>query len=439
MEIGPEDFKCGQQPDLPGQKPKLRQVSRYDPITLPIMLVTTIYNLERNSPWGARRLIRSKDLRKNMKSVHLTVGFFLLIPALLISGCSGGSGGGGDGSRVGQITPTGISGLTYETASQRGTTGDQGQYRFFTGERLALWVGDLQLASDVPVEPVVTPLEFFTAERELLKIAGTTDEGLQSHRITEQQLIEASDPLMNLGRLLLALNWQLSISEGAGVEIRERVIEQINTALPNLSEPIEFNIPRDEFAFDDEGILSPANQLLAEICFAPPEDELCQEPPTQEEIDNAPPRPEDPDDRDEDIEFREDLESRRDRILQAIRTIEDVDPGTVAIWLTRELDILSTDLGIRYFLDDFVKNIPASDTSIKTVRIRKIADEPDLADIEAISTNDQGVAVHSFSRQLATAEYFVAGESGDEAEILVNFKPSDTYRWVRKSLRVVVE
>jgi hypothetical protein len=375
-----------------------------------------------------------------MRSVHLKTGSFLLMSTFVLAGCLGGdgNGGSGDGSKVGQITPTGISGLTYQTASRSGTTGDAGQYRYFPGEELSLSVGDLSLVSGVPVEPVVTPLEFFAPERENLKIAGTTEEGLQSHRITEQQLIQTSDSVINLTRFLLALNWRLRVSEGNGVEIRQRVIDQLNATLPTLPEPIDFNVSRGEFAFEEEDVLSPANQLLAEICFHPPDDELCEEPPTPEQIENAPPRPEDPEDRDPEIEYSEDLQSKRDRILKSIRSIDSVDVETAEGYLTRELDIISTELGKRYYLKEFVAQFPESDTSIKTVRVRKIAGTPALADIEAISTRRADVVVHSFGWQSASVEYFVAGEAPGESELLINFKPDDTYRWVKKSLRVVI-
>lgn len=374
-----------------------------------------------------------------MRSVHLKTGSFLLISVLMLAGClDGDSGSGGDGSKIGKITPTGITGLTYQTASRNGTTDNQGRYRYFPGEELSLSVGDLELVSGVPVEPVVTPLEFFTFERKALDIAGTTDEGLQSHRITEQQLIQTSDPVMNVTRFLLALNWRLRTNDGENVDIRGRVIEQLNAALPDLAEPIDFNASRGDFARETDGSLSPANQLLAEICFYPPDDELCEEPPTQEEIDSAPPRPEDPETRDPDIEYSEDLRSKRDRIQNAIRTIDNVDVETAETYLTRELDILTTQLGIRYYLNEFVANYAASDRSIKTVNVKKVAGSPNLADIEAVSTRDQDVAVHSFGWQSASAEYYLVGESGGESEILVNFKPSDTYRWVKKSLRVII-
>ena len=359
--------------------------------------------------------------------------------AVLLAGClDGGGGSGGDGSKTGKITPTGISGLGYQTASQSGSTGDKGQYRYFPGETLSLRVGDLELVTDVPVEPVVTPLEFFTFEREALKIAGTTNEGLQSHRVTEQQLIESSASVMNLTRFLLALNWRLRTNDGENIEIRERVIEQVNAALPLISDPIDFSVSRGEFALDTEDALSPANQLLAEICFYPPDDELCEDPPTLEDIENAPPKPDNPDDIDPDTEYSEDKQSKRDRILKSIRTLDDVNTETVETYLTRELDILSTQLGIRYYLNEYVADFPETDTSIKTVNVKKIAGTPDLSSIEAISTRDQDVAVHSFGWQSASVDYFLLGESGGEAEILVNFRPNNTYRWVKKSLRVII-
>lgn len=390
-----------------------------------------------------------------MRPAQIRTGFFLLASAFFLSGCLGGdSGGSSDDRNVGQITPTGISGLTYQTASQRGKTNKKGRYYYYPGERLTLWVGDLEIATDVPVEPDVTPLEFFPDVRDTLKIAGTTPEGLQSHRITEQQLITNSDRLINVTRFLLALNWRMRVNNGEGIDIRDRVIEQLNATLPSLTDPIDFDVPRDEFAFDQEGVLSPANKLLEEICFFPEDDKLCEEPPTQDEIDAAPKIPEDPeeivpvDDRPDSTDpvfqapnylYQEEAETRRKNILDAIRTIGDVKIETVEDYLTRELDILSTELGIKYYLNEFVADYPASDTSIKTVTVKKIAGKPDLADIEAVSTRDNDVVIHSFGWQSASVDYFIAGESGGESEVLVNFKPDDTYRWVKKQLRVIIK
>lgn len=396
------------------------------------MPVTTIYK------GSAQQAKRPGNVRAIMRSVHLKSVLLPLISAFLLAGCFDGDGGGGsDGSHTGKVMPAGISGLSYSTASRNGTTDSDGRFRYFPGETLSLKVGDLELASDVPALPVITPLEFFPDIRAALQIAGTTDEGLQSHRITEQQLLQEV-PLINLTRFLLALNWNLNISSGQGIDIRDRVISQLNAALRELDTPIDFNVPQAEFTATGNDP-SPANQVLQNICFYPEDDELCEDPPTDEEIEAAPPRPDDVDERDEDIEYREDLENKRDRILNAVRTLEDADVDDARNYLTRELDAISTQLANRYYLDDDVASLPASDTAIQTVRVRKINGQPELADIEAISTREQDVVVHSFDWQSASVEYFIAGESGGESELLVNFRPEDTYRWVKKQLRVIIE
>ncbi len=374
-----------------------------------------------------------------MNAVHPKLLLAPLATLFLLGGCFGGDGGSnGNNANKGRITPTGISGLTYQTASQRSKTDINGLYRYYPGERLTLSVGDLQIAADVPVEPVVTPLEFFPEVRAALEVPGTTAEGLQSHRITEQQLIKSSASVVNVTRFLLALNWRLRNPAGSGIDIRDRVIQQLNAALPGLSAPIDFTVPQSEFAFEDESTLSPANQLLAEICFFPPGDELCEDPPTQAMIDSAPPLPENEEDIDPDEEYKEQLESKRDRILKAIRSLEDVTNDRVEAYLSQELDIISTEIAVEYYLDDFVADYAASDTAIKTVTVKKIAGTPNLADIEAVSTRPDDVVVHSFGWQSGTVDYFVAGESGGESEILINFRPVDTYRWVKKQLRVVI-
>lgn len=396
------------------------------------MPVTTIYK------GSATQAKTSGNVRAAMRSAHFKSALLPLVSALFLAGCLDGDGsGGGDDSRTGQIMPAGISGLSYSTASRNGTTDSQGRYRYFPGEILSLKVGNLELAEGVPVRPVVTPLEFFPDLRTALQLAGTTDEGLQSHRITEQQLL-LDVPLINLTRFLLALNWKLNISDGEGIDIRERVINQLNTALADLDEPIDFTVPQNEFesAGNDP---SPANRLLSRICFFPEGNELCEDPPTDEEIAAAPERPEDVDDRDEDVEYQEDLENKRDRILNAVRSLEDADADDARNYLTRELDVISTQLANRYYLDDDVVEFPATDTAIKSVNVRKIGGKPELADIEAVSTREQDVVVHSFGWQSASVDYFVAGEPGGESELLINFRPDDTYRWVKKQLRAIIE
>ncbi|MFL1452900.1 organic solvent ABC transporter permease [Marinobacter sp. GN3S48] len=373
-----------------------------------------------------------------MRSVQLLRLSLPLMAVLSLSGCLGGdSGGGGDDTRTGSLTYNGISGLNYTSASRSETTDDRGQFRYYPGERLTFAVGDLTLATEVPAAEYMTPLEFLADIRERLNSPGIDDEGLRSHQVTEQQL-RTDTTLLNLTRFLLALNWDETIEDGEGIEIRDRVVRQLNRALPDLTAPIDFTVSESEFT--ERGTTpSPANQLLAAICFYPADDEHCQAPPTQDEIDNAMPRPEDENLRDPDQEYQEDLKSRRDRILESVRSLEDVDAEAAQDYLTRELDAITTVIGNRYYLGRETANHPANETDIKEAGIRRINGEPDLAAIEAMSTRDQDVVVHSFSWQSATVDYFIAGDSGGESEIIINFRPANSYRWIRKSLRVIID
>ena len=73
-------------------------------------------------------------------------------------------------------------------------------------------------------------------------------------------------------------------------------------------------------------------------------------------------------------------------------------------------------VGIRFYLDNYITKHSDADTSIKQVQIRRIGGSAELAEVE----------------------YFVAGLVGGESEIVISFTPENTYRWVRKTLRVVI-
>lgn len=220
-----------------------------------------------------------------MAAVHLTRPSFTLprafLTALFISpllaGCLGDdSDSGGNDTNTGTVNALGVSGLTYQTASQSGKTNAKGQFQYYPGETLSLWVGDLPIAEGVPAQEWVTPLEFFPDIRAQLQTPTVDGEGLSTHTGTEAQLIP-SVPLSNLTRFLINLNWTEGVREGKGIDIRDRVIQQLNVALPNLTSPIDFNV--STLKFDATGAdASPANQLLAQICFYPVGDELCEEP-----------------------------------------------------------------------------------------------------------------------------------------------------------------
>lgn len=376
-----------------------------------------------------------------MRPVHLLRVALPLAALLSLSGClDSGGGGSDDDTRTGSLNANGVSGLSYTTASRTGETDARGHFEYYPGETVSFRVGDLELASGVPAKEFVTPLEFFAATRSKLDTPSTDDEGLRTHTLTEQAVL-SDNALINLTRLMLALNWEENLQDNAGLEYRERVINQLNAALPNLTAPIDFTVSEDAFAHTGsatEPAASPANQLLAAICFYPEDDELCEEPPTQAEIDALPPRPEDDEDVEPGVQYQEDLQNKRDRILEAARTLDDFDREAAEDYLTRELNAITTVYGNRYYLDDATATYPASATEIQSVEVGKVDGDTELAQIEAISTRTQDVVVHSFDWQSASVEYFVTGNPGGEAEIVISFRPDDTYRWLRKTLRVTI-
>lgn len=359
-----------------------------------------------------------------------------LFATLALAGCLDDGGSSSDDTSLGQLNHNGINGLTYQTQSQSGRTNARGEFRYYPGETLSLRVGDLPLVDGVPAQRYVTPLEFVPEVRAALTDPIADDEGLSTHTLREQLLIEHRE-VINITRLLIALNWTGDVKKGENIDIRERVITQLNLALPNLSAPIDFSVSEAEFS-ESEDTLSPANELLAEICFYPEGHSLCDEPPSEVDIALKPERPEDPDDIDPDVEYREDAQAKRDRILDAVRTLNEVSPEDVETYLTRELTGITTAIANTYYLNDHVASYPASDTGIKSVDIRLIGGQPQLDGLEAISTRTDQVLVHATDWQASEVEYFVAGETGGESELVVSFRPDDTYRWIRKQLRVLI-
>lgn len=371
-----------------------------------------------------------------MKLVHLTRLFLPFSAAIAFTGCLDSGGSGADDTRTGRIHYLGLSGLTYTTNSQTGTTNAGGEFRYYPGETLSLSVGDLPIIEGVPAKEFVTFLEFQPDLREALQTAGVNDIGLNDHSLTEARLL-ADTELINRTRFLMALNWTENIDQDHGIDIRSRVVAQLNEALkaPEIPDTLNFAVSEQAFTETD----SPANLILRNICFYPVGDRLCEAPPSQTDIDTAPERPENDDDINPEEDYKEDLQSLADRIRQAVRTLDDVDREQAENYLERELDKITNHTGRRYALKDYKAAHSASDTSLKSVSVRRIGGDTRLAEMEAISTRPGDIAIHAWSWQEADVEYFVAGDSGGESEILVNFRPEGTYRWVTKSIRVIID
>jgi hypothetical protein len=372
-----------------------------------------------------------------MKLAHLTRFLLPLSAAIALTGCfdSGGGGSPSDDTRTGRIHFQGVSGLTYQTASQSGRTDSRGKFSYYSGETVSFKVGNLVIAEGVPAKEYITFLEFLEDTRTALQTPGVDDEGLSSHQVREEALF-SNTTLMNLSRFLLALNWTENVDDDEGIDIRKRVISQLNRVLndPNLPNAVDFSVSTSEFTAEN----SPANLILAEICFYPADNPLCGEPPTQAEIDLAPERPVDGE-LDPDIDYKEDLEALRERILQSVRNLDEFDNEQARNYLRRELNAITRALSRQYYLSPEDAVHSAGDSGIKTVRVKKINGEAKLAELEAKSTRPTDVYVNAESWQEGEVEYVVDGPKGGESEILVNFRPQGTYRWVRKQIRILID
>ena len=365
-----------------------------------------------------------------------------LLALTLLTGCSDSSSSKTDTTPSGRLTLTGIEGLDYRTASQSARTATSGRFRYFSGETVTFQLGELLLGEDVPTAPILTPLDFFPEMRQLLLQPTVDAEGLLSHKPSEEALIEDS-ALINKTRLLMVLNRELGTNTGRGIVLTERVRSQFEQLYTERTEDIDFAVSINQFAqradstqeIDD----SPANRIVQAICFFPTDDSRCDTPPSLEDIEQAPPPPEDSADRDPDIDYRDDLERRRNHIVGARRSLESVTTDDVKRLLRRELELASVSLADQFYLSQATARLDHRDQTVKHLTLLKIGGIAEIDSIEAISTEESAVAIHYTNAETATVGYFLTGGAGDEATLLVSFRPAGEYRWVRKSLRVILD
>lgn len=406
-----------------------------------------------------------------MKKPFRSTLLFLFVLIAFNTGCSSG-GGGNDGSETGILSDTGIVGLRYQTASQSGTTGPGGTFQFMAGETISFWIGNLQIAADVPARKRLTPMDFLPANRELLNIGSSGNDGLSTHRPVEIVLAEDT-PTVNIMRLLMILDEDQNTRDGGDIVITERVIEQFNQALADPaiggSVTIDFNQIPEDFALttkipppptdevlDAEGlppaepprVLSAINTILEAICFFPADNEACETPPGIAELDAAIPRAtllEDKKNTDGNgnllpgIVSREDIRAKIQRIQGGIRSIDEISTENVKDYLLEQTNAFTALSANAFFLSTEALEIPATDTGVKEIFIRSLTGDFTIDKMEVISTNDMAVAVNAFSTQTQSFEFFVTGDAGDEATLLINFKVAGDYRWIKKQLRVLVK
>ena len=370
----------------------------------------------------------------------------LTAPCLLaLAGCSGSDGGGDGDLRTGTLFSQGVENIHYETRSQSGTTNEDGEFRYHPGETLTFRVGNLVLAENVPAAPFLTPIDFTAEARRQLHSGSTDDENLETHRNVEEDLAENNAIAINITRLLSALAEKDNPGSSEGtLEIKQRTIDQLNSYLAGDSyRRIDFSVSTEAFARpdnvsdenrDNNGDLknaSPANELLDSICFEPKGDDLCKDPPTQSEINDA-------------IDDQQDeLEEERTSILNARRTLEGASAGNAIDFLTEDTLDFRNNLATAFYLEPGTLTIGPSDGSIKKVAIKRTGSSGySLKRLEAEAKGtDWGI--HSVDRQEGTVEFYRrTGGTEESGTIIVNFKVDypgfDNYRWFRKNLLVEV-
>ncbi len=317
----------------------------------------------------------------------------ILTSAALLNACGGGGGSSNNDAEVGYLTYTGIRGLSYETASQSGTTGDKGEYRYYPGETVTFRLGDMILAENIEAKRRLSPLDL---EPSLLPLLtdGSVNNGLTTHVTVERNTITQSDRLMNWVGFLIALDDDQDTSNG--IQITDDILSQIGQA--QLDEPVDFTKPTLEFG-EHSRIHAPENRLLWSLCFEEEFDDACEDP----------------------------LQGRKVATETVTRD-----------YMETELKHISGEIANATLIEPFAFELPAGDTGIRTARISIPQWSSGIAELEVVSSNQALLQVQNWDMVNRDFSFFSAGTPQSEAEIFANIRLEGDYRWTRKSVRVLI-
>lgn len=132
-----------------------------------------------------------------------------------------------------------VVGLNYQTLTQSGTTNENGEFLYITGETVTFSIGDLVLGS-APGAPEITPADLS------FEVAGNIK------RITNRKVT-------NIARLLLSLN------PSDDIEKRITITDTIRSLVDSYRYKINLNQPEDFFTFD-ENVKALIAQLGTMLC-----------------------------------------------------------------------------------------------------------------------------------------------------------------------------
>ena len=101
---------------------------------------------------------REKVLSASSLLKRAGLGLLIIFAFALLSACGGGSGGGGASVNTGKFIDAPTQGLGYSTATQNGTTDNQGSFRCEAGEQITFSIGDVVLGTTL-CKSIITPLD----------------------------------------------------------------------------------------------------------------------------------------------------------------------------------------------------------------------------------------------------------------------------------------
>lgn len=346
--------------------------------------------------------------------------------SIILTACSSDGGGDNDdGTRTGHLLFNGISGVHYETASQSGTTGSDGSFKYRPGETISFSIGSWTLAQDVPAKDWLSVIDFeadavtqiesgviadcYSEDAENdpeLNDLVATDKVLQlkAHACKEQEVAKTGN-IANKLALLMTLDSDRASSNG--ITITQEVADAITKfeeENPGVIDTIQWNSSQD---MDDtnrfgnpENTSQPEVRLINSICFPEQSTDICEDEEAGRHIIN----------------------------------------GTNAVkFLVSELKSITRYLGEDVFLDQEFYEIQAGDSGIRSSHIRFIRESRTIQEMEVVSTDDSVVTIQSYSTTDPSIDFYATGNAGQSATIFVNLKFAGDYRWIRKSVRVSIK
>lgn len=97
-----------------------------------------------------------------MRNWKRMIGGCLGMIALALAGCGGGGGSSAPATATGRFVDAPVVGMTYESGSQKGVTGEDGSFIYEVGKPVKFSIGDIVLG-EAPAQAIMTPVDLAPA------------------------------------------------------------------------------------------------------------------------------------------------------------------------------------------------------------------------------------------------------------------------------------